>query len=354
MFAAAYAKRAITISWGFYDHQLDSSYFAKCRNDIDKALKLDPGLAEAQIALGFYYYYCEEDYDKALFHFGKAASKMPGDYQPLYYQSLVYRRMGKWKETLDLTHQVIRMNPQEALFLTNIGLTYAYLHKFDSAILYHQKAIDLVPGWSAGYKNKLQTVIIKSGRTGAAREILAEAVRNTGDNMIEDKINLAIYDGNYHEAFKIADELRPADYTIPGTKFIYLAEISTLLNKPEDAKMYYDTLLASIQNELKKNPSWYILHAMAGLAYAGLGEEMNAIREGELAVKMVGNNKIVESEMKLNLAAIYNILGDYYNAASLLAYLVNNPSMVSDKYLLLDPVWKPVTQNKEFRKMLKK
>ena len=134
MFAAAYAKRAITISWGFYDHQLDSSYFAKCRNDIDKALKLDPGLAEAQIALGFYYYYCEEDYDKALFHFGKAASMMPGDYQPLYYQSLVYRRIGKWEETLDLTNQVIRMNPQEALFLTNIGLTYAYLHKFDSSI----------------------------------------------------------------------------------------------------------------------------------------------------------------------------------------------------------------------------
>ena len=39
----------------------------------------------------------------SVFHFGKAASKMPDDYQPLYYQSLVYRRMGKWKETLDLT-----------------------------------------------------------------------------------------------------------------------------------------------------------------------------------------------------------------------------------------------------------
>ena len=203
LFAAAYAKRAITIVGGFYDHQLDSSYFAKCRNDIDKALKLDPGLAETQIALGFYHYYCDVDYDKALFHFSRAASIMPGDYEPLYHQSLVYRRMGKWNETLDLTHQVIRMNPQEALFLTNIGLTYAYTHKFDSAILYHQKAIDIVPGWFAGYKNKLQSVLLKSGNTGAAMEIIEEAIRNTGDNMIEDKINLAIYDGKYYEAFKI-------------------------------------------------------------------------------------------------------------------------------------------------------
>ena len=93
---------------------------------------------------------------------------------------------------------------------------------------------------------------------------------------------------------------------------------------------------------------------MAGQAYAGLGEDIKAIREGELAVKLAEKNKVDESDMKLNLATIYILLGDYYNAASLLAYLINNPSMVSEKYLLLDPVWKPVTDNKDFRKLLKK
>ena len=195
---------------------------------------------------------------------------------------------------------------------------------------------------------------MKSGKTGTAWEILEEAVRNTGDNMIEDKINLTIYDGKYYEAFKIADELRPADYITPGTKFIFLADISTLLNKPEDAKNYYDSALIFINDDLKKYPSRVTLHALAGRAYAGLGQEIKAVREGELAIKLIEKNKAGESDMKLNLAAIYTSLGDYYYAASLLSYLINNPSMVSEKYLLLDPLWKPVTGNKEFRKMLKK
>ena len=69
-------------------------------------------------------------------------------------------------------------------------------------------------------------------------------------------------------------------------------------------------LLATIQNDLIKNTlAGTSCMLLAGLAYAGLGKDMNAIREGELAVKMVENNKMAESEMKFNLAAIYNLLG---------------------------------------------
>lgn len=354
MLAAAYAKRAITISWGFNDRQVDSSYLGQCRNDIDKALSIDPDLAEAQIALGFYYYYCEVDYDKALFHFGKAAGMMPGDYQPIYYQSLVYRRMGKWKETLDLTNQVIRMNPLEALFLTNIGLTYTYLHKYDSSILYHQKAIDHVPGWSAAYKNKLQAQLMKNGKTGAAREVMQEAIRKTGDNMIEDKIRINIYEKNYSEAFKIAKSLRSADYNIGGTRYIYLAEISALLNKPEDAKMYYDSALVVIRKDLIEYPDWCTLHAMAGLAYAGNGNKAEAVSEGELAIKLSEKNGMDNSDMKLYLAQIFTMTGDFDNAASLIIYLINNPSLISEKLLILDPFWKPIIGNREFKKMIKK
>ena len=353
MFAAAYAKRAIAISWGFNDHQLDSSYLAKCRSDIDNALRLDPELPEAEIALGFFHYYCERDYEKALFHFSKASTMMPGDYQPLYYLSLVYRRMGRWKESLELTHQVIRMNPQEALFLTNIGLTYTYMHNYDSSMIYHQKAIDLVPGWAAAYKNKLQALLMKSGKTSKAHDLIEETIRNTGDNMIEDKIRINIYEGNYTEAFKMAKALRPSDYSIGGTKFMDLAEISNLLNKKEDARMFYDSAIAVINQDLKEFPSWCTLHAMSGLAYAGFGNKDKAVREGEMAIKLAEKNSMEEIDMKLYLAQIFTMIGDFDNAVSLLVYLINNPSLVSSEFLMLDPFWKPITDNREFKKMLK-
>lgn len=354
LFAVAYANRAIAISWGYYDHRLDSSYLGKCRNDIDKALKIKPDLAEAQIALGFYYYYCILDLDKALFHFSRAAAMLPGEYEPLYYQSLVYRRMGDWNEVRRLNSKVAGMNPQEALFLTNIGLTYNHLHNFDSAIIFHQKAIDQMPGWSAGYKNKLQSLLMKTGQTDAVRDLLEESVRMTGDNMLEDRININIYEGKLDEAFSLALKSGSADFLEGNNKFLCLGQIKRLMNEQDRARAYFDSALAAVVPELKADPGSCFLHAMAGIAYAGLGKDIKAVREGELAVRLAEKNKMQESEMKFNLATIYVMIGDYYNAASLLAYLINNPSEISQKFLWLDPVWKPVLEKKELRKMLRK
>ena len=87
---------------GFLCQQLDSTYIGKCKRDIDKALSLESDLPDAHIASGFYYYYCDEDFDKALIHFSKAAELDPGNYEPLFYMALVYRRMGYWKESQSL------------------------------------------------------------------------------------------------------------------------------------------------------------------------------------------------------------------------------------------------------------
>ena len=354
MFAIAYAKRAIAISWGYYDRQLDSTYLRRCRNDIAKALSIDKNLAETQIALGFYYYYCDIDYDRALFYFKKAAEMAPGNYQPLYYLSLVYRRMGKWKETQDLTNKVIRQNPQEAIFLTNIGLTYSYLHKYDSALIYHQKAIDLVPEWSAAYKNKISALTMKYGKTAEAKALIEAAIKNTGDNMIEDKILTSLYDRNYPEALHWAEVSKPPDFLNSVMRHLYLAEINNLMKNPENSMIYYDSALVHLTQTLLKDPLRCDIHAMAGIAYAGLGNRKKAIEEGERAIFLAEKDKTVESDMKLILAQIYCMTGEYDNALSLIAFLLNNPSMISENLLYMDPVWKPIMDNREYRKLIKK
>ena len=354
LFAIAYAKRAIAISWGYYDHQLDSSYFEKCRKDIYKALSLDKNLPETQIALGFYHYYCDIDYDKAIFYFTRAAEMDPGNYQPLYYLSLVYRRIGKWKESQDLMNRVIRFNPQEAIFLTNIGLSFEYLHKYDSAIIFHQKAIDLVPGWFAAYKNKIQTMILKDGRTREVMDLLEDAIKKTGNNMIEEKIRLSIFGGDYSEALNKAEQSSSEDFALNGTRFIYLAEISSLLNKSDDARKYYDSALVILTHELNKNSATCAIHGLAGLAWAGVGNKKKAVEEGQKAIILTGIDNMDGSDMKLNLAQIYTMTGEYDSAISLISFLLNNPSSLSKKLLQIDPVWKPLHDNPEYKKVIKK
>jgi tetratricopeptide (TPR) repeat protein len=348
LFALAYAKRALAITWGFFNKQLDSSYLERCRKDIEKALLLDKNLPEVQSALGFYYYYCEIDYDKALLYFGKAAELDPQNYQPLYYQSLVYRKMGRWNESQSLINKVIRLNPKEALFLTNIGLSYTYLHKFDSAIIFHDKAIDLVPSWPAAYDNKIIALLLRDGNTSGATSVLEEATRRTGDRMVEYRIMLNLYDRNYIVAFQEASDSHIQDFNFNVDKYIFLIRICYLTGRNEEVKHYCDSALLILKNDLILDPYNSELHGYAGIAHAYLGNRTLAVEEGEKAIKFAMKNKMVESEMKINLAKIHTILGEFDDATSLIAYLLNNPSVLSEELLKKDPVWKPLMDNPQY------
>jgi tetratricopeptide (TPR) repeat protein len=119
-FALAYSKRSIARSWGYHTGQLDTSNFAQCKADAYKAFEIEKDLVDAQIALGFYYYYCVEDYQQAITHFSSAKKMDPDNYQPPFYMAMVYRKMGTGK-LQDLIMKVIEEEPQDALILINIG-----------------------------------------------------------------------------------------------------------------------------------------------------------------------------------------------------------------------------------------
>jgi tetratricopeptide (TPR) repeat protein len=355
----AYAKRAMARSWGIYLAELDSSNIELCKNDIASAKAIgknlsNKDLAEIDIAEGFYYYYCFDENEKALDFFAKAAEEDPGSYKPLFYQALAYRRLGNWDECMRLIDKVIKMNPREALFLTNIGMTYAIMHKFDSAIIFHQRAIDIIPSWSAGYKNKFDAMIYKNGLTSEARNLIEEAIEKTGNKMTEYRIRLKIYEKDYPEALAIASKSDPADFEVTGNKYIYLAIISTALKNSINTLKYYDSARVDLTRILEKNPKNYFSHILLGLAYAGLGDRKNAIDEAEKSINLAhAVNCSDENEAKLIFAQIHVTLGNYEDAYSKVAFLLKNPSYFSKKLLQLDPIWKPLIDQRDFKKRIK-
>ena len=268
-FAIAYSRRAIARSWGIYTGQLNSTHIEKCWSDIRNALRIDKDLTDAQIALGFYYYYCKKDYLNAMLSFKTASIRDPENYQSLFYMALVYRRMGDWAKSQSYMNKVIAFNPQDPLYLTNIGLSFTYLHKYDSALIYHQKAIDVNPGWKASYLNKIETLVLKNGNTSEARAVLDSFIMNTNGNQMEVKILLDIYDGKYNDAFSDADKTGPEDFNIKGNKYLYLAWISSLLNNPKNAGKYYDAALAVLDIDLSRDSTSAEIHSLIGIANAG-------------------------------------------------------------------------------------
>jgi len=352
-YAEAYAKRSIARSWGYYTNQLDSSSIELCRKDFEKALSLDKDLVEGDIAKGFYFYYCRDSLEQAYIHFKTASRKDPSNYQPLFYMALALRGMGKWEESQRLMRQVISFNPREALFLTNIGLSYAYLHSYDSAIIFHQKAIELIPGWSAPYKNKFDALILKKSITPEAKLILNEAVKKTGDDMLEYFIRYDIYNRKYDEAFTLAKSADKSEFDFDGMKYLFLGKISTALNNA-DAVKYYDTACVLTEQLIKYYPRHPYLYGILGIAYAGTGKKSEALSMVEQGIGFAAKKNLVdECNIRLMLAQVYVMNGDYFNALPCVAKLLNTPSMLSEEMLQIDPVWKPLMDQSEYRKKIR-
>ena len=242
----------------------------------------------------------------------------------------------------------------ESLYLTNIGLSYTYLHEYDSAVTYHQLAIDAMPGWRAPYNNKIETLILKYGNTKEAWSVLDTAVKETGDKMIEWRIKLLIYDKKYKEALDITENATSSDFEIKGNKFLYLAKIYQLLNNSAKAAEYADSSLFSYNRDLVGDKVNYEVHGSLGIAYALKGNSQMALEEAGIAIGLAKKNILNEIDCKVELARIYTILRDYNNAFMLVDTLLNSPSCISVKLLQLDPLWKPLTESQQYRTLIKK
>lgn len=87
---------------------------ARSKAAIDEALRLQPGLPEAYYELGYYYYRCFRDYDRALEMFEIAKKARPNISRILL--SNIKRRQGKWEEGLAARKESFRLNPRNARY----------------------------------------------------------------------------------------------------------------------------------------------------------------------------------------------------------------------------------------------
>jgi tetratricopeptide (TPR) repeat protein len=353
-FGSAYARRAIALSWGIHTGELEATNIDKCLSDINSASRINKDLNDIQIAYGFYYYYCTKEYTNALISFNNASLKDPKNYKPIFYMAMVYRAMGDWDKVHEILERVIKFDIQDPLELTNIGLCFEYLHDFDSALIYHQKAIVVNPDWSAAYMNKFYTLLL-NGNTSEARTLLDSISRNSSEKHTEDQIMLDIYDGKYPNALTKATNANPDDFRFRGVRYLFMANISNLLNDKAGADGYFDAALNDLNLELKADTGNARIHSFIGLALAGKGKK-EGLAQGERAIRIAVKNrdKMLESDMILNMAQIYTQLGMFQEAIEKIKASLKNPSLFSAKMLRLDPVWKPLLLSPELKTTIAK
>jgi tetratricopeptide (TPR) repeat protein len=270
---------------------------------------------------------------------------------------MVNKAMGNWSEVKTLLDRIIKFKINNPLGLTNIGLCFEYLHDFDKALDFHQQAININQDWEAASLNKFRTVLLKNDSTKEAHSVLKSILRKSNqDDHPEYQIILDIYDGNYIDALNKAVRSRNNDFPFSCSRYIYLGNISTLLNDKKNSEKYFNSALKKLKSELDLHPNNADLHSLAGLAYAGKANKAEALAEGKKALKLAKKigDRIVETDLTLNLAKIYSMLEMQKEAIEAIEEVLKSPSLFSVKVLHHDPAWKPLLKDEKMKALIKK
>jgi TolB-like protein/Flp pilus assembly protein TadD len=359
-FALAYAALARAHS-GVFNSNLERTedHVVKAKAAVDKAFELQPDLPEAYLALGYYYYHCLRDYDKALEVFETASNRLPNQNEVLQAIGWIRRRQGRWNDALDFLNRAVELNPRAPDLNFELGNVYLWLRRYGEAESRYDRAIALAPDEVWGYSFKAVTCWLSSGDLKRARAVL-ERMPETSEPIPQYIWHMQeVFERNYDAALdRLAavpvESIETPDASLPTkmlSGFVY-----RLMNQPDRARAAFESARQLLERQVAARPGDGRIHSSLGLVYAGLGRREDAIREAKKAVELipVSNDAVLGPKQIDHLAWTYALLGDYDAALDQLEHELSIPAMVSTPLLRLDPEWDPVRDTPRFKRLLEK
>jgi TolB-like protein/class 3 adenylate cyclase/Tfp pilus assembly protein PilF len=163
-YALAYAMTASAYSHlGAAGQMLPDTAFEIVHRYADKALALDPSIAEGHIAKGGAYLFYNWKWKEAYEALQKAVALNPGATTAYNLLSLYYVTMGQKDQALAVMETAVKLDPLSPMINQALGSIYVYLERYDDAIRQADKLLEIDPqmrasielkAWSLGMKNE--------------------------------------------------------------------------------------------------------------------------------------------------------------------------------------------------------
>src|SRR5213595_412450 len=200
-FALAHARLASTRAQIYhFDEPLDS-WKSKARAEAELALRLQPNLAEAHLALGQCDYWIDQDYERALAEFGAAAELAPSNGEVGELIASIKRRQGKWEESLETFAKNQKLDPQNPNIVRNLLFTNTALRRWPEASRWAAQMRTMAP---ASLVAKIQSGYVEfcwKGDTRPLKAILGEvAAADPGGEITSCRWDVAMIDRDFGAA----------------------------------------------------------------------------------------------------------------------------------------------------------
>ncbi len=341
-----------------YQGTANPSSLGKARAAANDAIRLQPGLPEAHLALGYFFYRAERDYERALRELAVAKAGLPNDADILLTGS-IERRQGNWSQSTSDLEKAASLNPKDGFLWANLATNYQALRNFPAAARGFDRGAAADPNFVLNRCLRARLDIDWKGDTSKMEKLLAQ----TPESLDPDgKITLArsqlkLLQRKCDEALLTITKSPHFDFQLDTVRFpkpFLVAQAYSMANDDVEARVSFEEAQHLMEQRVRENPLDASHHALLGQILAGLGRTDDAIREGKRAVELLPESKdaLDGPTMTLALAQIYTMVGDFASATPLLEHSLTTPGGITVPLLKLDPIWDPLRANPRFEKMV--
>ncbi len=363
----ALARARLSLVHGLmYQIRFDASAerFQRQREEAEAALRLNPDLPEAHMAMGRVHYVVRE-WRRALAEYTVALQGQPNDAEAWWQICSVHRRLGNWDEAVPACEQAAQLNPRDANLLEDgLGYTNWIIDRYAEAARAFDQALALTPDLHLAALTKGWVYLTWRGELDTLRAVLdrlppdAKFERNPGSPAVW-RAELFLWE---RQADSLLGLLATSRMHVVDAyhKFqpaaLYAAWAHQLRGDPAAARAAFDAALMVADSALAAAPAddWR-LHAARGLALAGLGRREEALREARrLEQDPVYREDAVFGPMVAEQRAqVLAQAGDARAALEEIERLLAGPSFwVSVPTLRLDPRWDLIRDHPRFQALL--
>lgn len=363
-FALALARYSQLESWIFHIFDPTRERRQKARVLAEQALQLQPDLPEAHLAMGFSYYYGDNNYDAAQKEFEIARRGLPNESEVYLALGAIQRRQGKWAESTANLEKAASLNPKDSWLLQQLATNYQDLRNFDAANKTIDRGLAVDPTAFGLLEFKSKLAIFEKGDFSVAEKAFAavKSVPMTNEQKLKTasaRADVFVLERKYQEGLREAESL-PDDLLAPihpealCYKYFLIGFARKALQDEAGARAAFLKTKDLLEAQLKESPDAEEMHVQLAKVLAHLGDKGAALAQARRATELRPESKdaLGGAEIAAGVAEVHAILGDNDRAIEILDGLLSRPSAVTVQGLKLNPIWDPLRSDPRFQALI--
>lgn len=165
----------------FYANADRRESYSKAKEGAIKALRLDPDLAEAHLALGKVLFFGEIDLAGAMREYKRAIELKPNDADAHHwYGNDTLAALGQFEEAIAEGRRSVELDPLSVVINVDLGVTFYYARRYDDAARQLRKTLEIDPTSFYTHYNLGILLEVTGDLPGAIAEF--EKAKQLGDN----------------------------------------------------------------------------------------------------------------------------------------------------------------------------